>query len=138
MYNHNNLMSVEYDGTTLKFNTLIVFKYFCKVSKSSEFKQKTKNISNKIKKLFKKYYLDNNIDMIEDGKLINDHIEIFIKLITKEISSDIENLFNFFNEFQAQSNNHKSINLEYTDFESEMIRTFFMRILKIRQLFFVD
>lgn len=138
MYNYNNLISIDFEGTTLKFNSLVIFNYFVKVSKSSEFKAKVKIIKRKTNKLFKEYYAKHNISNIEDGKLINNHIEMFSQHLTDCLTDEVKDLYDFFIEFQTETNSHKAINLIYEEFEFEIVRSFIMRILNLRQSFFAD
>lgn len=138
MYNYNNLMSIDFQDNQLKFNSLIVFKYFCKISKSKEFHEKIKKINKKIKILFRKYYLENNIKHIEDGAIIIKHLELFEKLISDNLEKDIQDLYEFFINYETLTNNHKDINLIYDEFKNEFITVIFMKINNIRKKFFVD
>lgn len=140
MQHYNQLMSLSYEGTILKFESLIFLKYFQINSKQTEFK----NLCEELKLLIIDNY--NSFDKIHNIQelplnVIDDYILDFKEFVIKNNNEKLEILYNYMmdnidnNKSQFESSN-KIIVYYYDEFKYDIIKTYLFKSLNIRSKFY--
>lgn len=139
MQHYNQLMYLNYEGIKLKFDSLIIFKYFQIISKKIEFKNYCENIKNLIQTDFELFYNKYDIKNLPLN-VIDDYLMDFKNHIIEK-NNDIlfelyEYILNNVDDKLALGKSVKVINLNYDEFKNEIIKAYFFKTLDIRNKFY--
>lgn len=139
MQHYNQLMYLNYEGIKLKFDSLIIFKYFQIISKKIEFKNYCENIKNLIQTDFELFYNKYDIKNLPLN-VIDDYLMDFKNHIIEK-NNDIlfelyEYILNNVDDKLSLVKSVKVINLNYDEFKNEIIKAYFFKTLDIRNKFY--
>lgn len=139
MQHYNQLMYLNYEGIKLKFDSLIIFKYFQIISKKIEFKNYCENIKNLIQTDFELFYNKYDIKNLPLN-VIDDYLMDFKNHIIEKNNDILFELYEYIlNNVDGKLSLEKSvkvINLNYDEFKNEIIKAYFFKTLDIRNKFY--
>lgn len=140
MQHYNQLLSLKYEGINLKFESLILLKYFQIISKHTEFKKISEELKTLILDNYKSFDKKHNIQKLSLN-VIDDYILDFKEYIINENIDKLQELYDYMinnidNKKSQFESSHKIIVYYFDDFKSDIIKTYFMKSLNIRSKFY--
>lgn len=140
MQHYNQLLSLKYEGINLKFESLILLKYFQIISKHTEFKKISEELKTLILDNYKSFDKKHNIQKLSLN-VIDDYILDFKEYIINENIDKLQELYDYMiNNIDDKKSHfessHKIIVYYFDDFKSDIIKTYFMKSLNIRSKFY--